>query len=126
MEREECPHCGREFKYLTQHVDKCVFAPAMWAAVRAVLDDGTGTIKPAKVYRAQQPPLSDATPANTFGTWRDVARAFGLRWYRCEDLNAPVGEDERWRDRLEPAGFAVCRVREVQTAGRTLLYMELR
>jgi hypothetical protein len=125
MTGEQCPHCGRTFAILAQHMLHCVYDPAVWRATRAALDDGTGAIKREKIYRAGKTPVSNTTLRTQVGSWYDVAKMFKLRWYR-DDMDAPEDKHERWRYLLESTGFKICRVREVMENGRALLYMEIR
>ena len=79
---QTCPHCGRTMRSGSpEHAGKCLKNPAVFAATRAALDDGTGVIKPRTVYHAASQ-AGSVPSAETLllrlGAWTAVARYFGL------------------------------------------------
>lgn len=105
----KCQYCGMESKTLSSHRARCVDNPAVWAATRAALDDGTGAIRTAHKYKAmQQQPVSDTTLRKRYGSWAQVADAFGLRWHgmrrRKDEIDLPLSHEEQgWaQDNEEP------------------------
>lgn len=124
----KCKYCGMESLTLSAHRTRCVDNPEVWAATRAALDDGTGTIRTAHKYKAmQRQPVSDTTLRKRYGTWAQVADAFGLRWHgkrkRKDEIDLPLSNDEQgWaRDNDEPQAEYVLhgyRVRYVEARYR--------
>jgi len=111
-----CPHCDREFNanMLEVHKAKCPLNPALFDRIRAALDDGTGEIVTSVRYQAdveRRAGLVASQPLyRACGTWKDVARVFGLRWsnpltrpkpnYKkpVKRLSAPLDDDEQTRN----------------------------
>lgn len=103
----KCKHCGREAKSLSAHRKRCLADPEVWLATLAALDDGTGVIRTANNYKAQQrQPVSDTTLRKYYGGWAQVADVFGLRWHgmrkRGDELDRPLSTGEREWSQPEP------------------------
>ncbi|MBP8294445.1 MAG: hypothetical protein KAX65_16825 [Caldilineaceae bacterium] len=102
----KCEFCGMEAPRLHTHRKCCPDNPVVWAATRDALDDGDGYIVPANSYKAQRQPVSDTTLRKRYGTWAQVADAFGLRWRasrkRQDDIDRPLSADEQDWSQAEP------------------------
>ena len=75
-----CPACGLYIHRMwDRHRAVCLGDPAILAAVRAALDDGTGkAIRVAKWDKLTIKPCSGAHLRNYFGSWDKLAEALGL------------------------------------------------
>ncbi len=103
----KCEYCGLEAKRLHTHRRCCPDNPVVWSATRDALDDGAGYIVTANGYKAmQRQPVSDTTLRKRYGTWQQVAAAFGLRWHdvrkHTDDIDRPLDADEQDWSRPEP------------------------
>lgn len=97
-----CPLCGTHvYRLWDRHRAACLGDPAVLAAVRAELDDGTGrAIRSAKWDRAGvRRPVSGAHLRKFFGSWDKAAAALGLLpaggARLREDFPEPMTEAER-------------------------------
>ena len=93
---EYCRHCGNAFtRNVQRHERICLANPEVLAAVRAMVDDGTGRIINREVYDAMpDKPVSSTTLRHRFGGWQETAKALGL--IHGNGLDAPLTEAERY------------------------------
>lgn len=95
-----CPHCGRTFARIDRHT-VCPRSPAVhaWLAQHLPDPDAPCYIIVANELDALNPPISRAPLFAHYGTWRNVAAAFGLkmrvraRGAAVEQLDADVAAD---------------------------------
>ena len=95
-----CPLCGTHIHRLwARHRAACLGDPAVRAAVRAALDDGTGRALRVVEYDRIRGPVSGAHLRKFFGSWDKAAAALGLRpaggWRAREDAPQPLTDAER-------------------------------
>lgn len=78
-----CPHCGEMFQPATvaEHAERCYHNPVAYAMTRQLLDDGDGVIMQRDQYIARRVgtrAMSHHLLQRLFGSWPQVAAAFGL------------------------------------------------
>jgi hypothetical protein len=131
MPTTPCPHCHCAYtnNVLQRHMVICLARPEVYAATRAALDDGTGTIKPTKLYaKTHGNTPSDNALYDLVGStrWRDVAAYFGLAFNltrKPPTEDAPLSERTftpivaagysamtHTEERITVCGLPVCRV----------------
>ncbi len=125
-----CPHCGQMFHPSTvaEHAERCYRNPVTYAMTRQLLDNGDGVILQRDQYIARRvgtQAMSHHLLQREFGSWPQVAAAFGLLSGAdvAEKQAAAEVEEEREIAELErrilaaekERGLPVCRVRETST-----------
>ena len=100
----KCEHCGKEFprvNHLKRHAPACLGNPAVVAALRQAIDDGTGRGMQRNRYkRSAGAFISDCHLSRQFGGWSGVCEFLGLlppylELGRQGGLNAPLTDAER-------------------------------
>ncbi len=129
-----CPHCKKDFApaTVTEHAERCFHNPVVYAATRALLDDGNGVILQRQEYIKRRSAQRAGTRAMTrqllsqeFGSWTAVADAFGLLTSvdaadvalrnEIDRERAAVELERRILESEQHRGLPVCRVRETPT-----------
>ncbi len=94
---QPCPYCGREFRQVGHHIERCLARPEIWKATAVALDDGSGHIKSLDSYSLRDAGLavSRNTLVELYGSWDKVAEAFGLG----PSVSQSKGRVRDWLDR---------------------------
>ena len=113
MAHGTCPHCERDFARIDMHT-VCVKEPAVhaWLAQNLSDPDAPRYIIPAYKFDQLNPPVSRSPLEFYYGTWRNLAAAFGLlmraraRGERVMELDPDVAADlHRLADELHGGAF---------------------
>lgn len=108
-----CPHCRRTFARIDLHT-VCVKEPAIhaWLAQNLPDPDAPRYILPAYKFDLLNPPVSRGPLDDCYGTWRNLAAAFGLlmrtreRGERVMELDPDVAAElRRLADELHGGAF---------------------
>jgi hypothetical protein len=113
MARGTCPHCKRDFTRIDMHT-VCVKDPTIRAWLAQNLPDPNAPryILPACKFDQLNPPVSRGPLEDYYGTWRNLAAAFGLlmrtraRGERVMELDPDVAAElRRLADELHGGAF---------------------
>lgn len=114
-----CPHCQQVVVLATEHAAACLHNPVVWAQVRELLNDGTGTILSQERYflAAKAAGLRVSTNALRlhYGLWPDVATEFGLTY-----APKPGPQPGQQRTNQDREGQVLAAVAQEQAAARAV------
>lgn len=101
-----CPHCGRLFERLSQHVSGCVYEAGNFERLRAFLHENSpnGVLLSFSAYKraVKGPPFpAGSRMLETFDDWPNVAKVFGLRpptYQRTRSRPLPYDKSSVWAE----------------------------